>query len=629
METDRLTELENTKICRICLNSSEEDAFYFDIFESNNDCNASSLPMQILSVGAVEVYPNDGMPRKICKICKGIMSNSFKFKQICKRADTLLKMYPMTGKLPAKIQLPEELMPVKPVKNPIIEESSDVTIQIMAENDGYLLEYEDEEEQELKQVQEELKQEQEQTYMMQSQTDTPVEVVETHVFACTMCERSYPLSQLLEIHMKNHVRERNHPCDLCSKSFFSKYDLAKHNLIHTGQKDYKCIVCKKSFSRSTLLYRHEKIHTNAVKFTCSECARSYLNEDDYLKHIETHKKSRKFKCNYCDKKFAFKQGLERHEVVHAIDQPFPCEYCELRFPSASKLSRHLTQHAGTRPFPCKVCNKSFMLSHHLSRHARTSHQLPGAYQCTICNEMFEDRSNYIDHCTKHAAESLQCPLCKTSFDDIDQVMAHLTLHSENEEYSCDYCDMVYLESDELEKHFIEQHNNEICSIAGGEETIEFIVYGDHMKSGNNYSRKPKRKAEDSCENPRSKIKLMDETDLIEHQDDNEVDITEQYDIEGDGDGSDYTIETLADGIYMEYPEDVKEETPLPKVKVQSPAKPLPMKQQPTEVKISPAQKHYKVKTPVYETRKMLPSEIEKLKAQGKIMFKDGKMILKK
>lgn len=55
METDRFTELESIKICRICLNSSEEDAFYFDIFESNNDCNASSLPMQILSVGAVEV----------------------------------------------------------------------------------------------------------------------------------------------------------------------------------------------------------------------------------------------------------------------------------------------------------------------------------------------------------------------------------------------------------------------------------------------------------------------------------------------------------------------------------------------------------------------------------------------
>ena len=301
-----------------------------------------------------------------------------------------------------------------------------------------------------------------------------------------------------------------------------------------------------------------------------------------------------------------------------------------------------------------------MLSHHLSRHARTSHQLPGAYQCTICNEMFEDRANYIDHCTKHAAESLQCPLCKTIFDDIDQVMAHLTLHSENEEYSCDYCDMVFLNQDDLEKHFIDQHNNEICSITGGEETIEFIVYGDHLKSGNNYSRKPKRKAEDSIENPSSKMKLIEESDLIEHQQDNEVDITDQYDIEGDG--SDFTIETLEDGSYMEYTEDAKEERTIPKVvkefklpkgvsitktdpptspqpakkstfvipkKVQTPTKQLPMKPQPTEVKISPAQTHYKVKTPVYETRKMLPSEIEKLKAEGKIMFKDGKMILKK
>lgn len=299
-----------------------------------------------------------------------------------------------------------------------------------------------------------------------------------------------------------------------------------------------------------------------------------------------------------------------------------------------------------------------MLSHHLSRHARISHQHPGAYQCTICNESFEDRSTYIDHCTQHATESLQCPLCKTCFDDIDQVMAHLTLHSENEEYSCDYCDMVYLDQDDLEKHFIEQHNNEICSIAGGEETIEFIVYGDHLKSANNYSRKTKRKTDDnnSFEIQTSKMKLVDESDLIEHQQDNDVDITEQYGITG---GSAFTIETLEDGSYLEYTEHVKEEVIIPKVKefklpkgvsitktdlpvspakkstfvipkkIQAPVKQLPVKQQPTEVKLSPAQKNYKVKTPVYETRKMMPAEIEKLKAEGKIMFKDGKMILRK
>ena len=296
------------------------------------------------------------MPRKICKICKSIMSNSFKFKQICKRADTLLKMYPMTGKLPAKIQLPEELLPVSvyllknlkhvltisiiqpepassviiekackvkfthsctqteeeeyeskevvleqeeddkqyhfieyketdveasdvsliapppffddpptpptppkikvkiesvkilnkssdkqvpklPFKrsnnmkiekvfkspkilnsafnsfqpnleNPIVEETLDGNIQIITgENNEYLLEVEDQDQEQ-----------DEECFTMESPMDAKIEIVETHVFACTMCERSFPLSQLLEIHVKNHIRERNHPCDLCDKS---------------------------------------------------------------------------------------------------------------------------------------------------------------------------------------------------------------------------------------------------------------------------------------------------------------------------------------------------------------------------------------------------------------------------
>lgn len=45
---DRTEELENRKICRICL-TQEDDANLSDIFDS------SSLPMEILSIGSVEV----------------------------------------------------------------------------------------------------------------------------------------------------------------------------------------------------------------------------------------------------------------------------------------------------------------------------------------------------------------------------------------------------------------------------------------------------------------------------------------------------------------------------------------------------------------------------------------------
>lgn len=73
--------------------------------------------------------------------------------------------------------------------------------------------------------------------------------VETNVFPCPYCERSFPLKQLLDIHVTNHTRERKFACEICQKLFFSKYDLSKHALIHSGEKPFQCVVCSKSFSR--------------------------------------------------------------------------------------------------------------------------------------------------------------------------------------------------------------------------------------------------------------------------------------------------------------------------------------------------------------------------------------------
>lgn len=210
--------------------------------------------------------------------------------------------------------------------------------------------------------------------------------VETNVFPCPYCERSFPLKQLLDIHVTNHTRERKFACVICQKLFFSKYDLSKHALIHSGEKPFQCVVCSKSFSRSTLLSRHEKIHVEQPKHVCSYCDRKYLNAEDLEKHIERHKKNRPFPCNLCGKSFAFKQGLERHEVIHQKYQPFQCEHCEQSFSTPNKLARHLTAHAGQRPFPCRLCPKSYLLSHHLTRHLRSHKDGEGSYKCSDCDK---------------------------------------------------------------------------------------------------------------------------------------------------------------------------------------------------------------------------------------------------
>lgn len=105
------------------------------------------------------------------------------------------------------------------LEDPIVEETTDGNIQIITGvNEEYLLEVEDQD-----QEQEQEHEQEQECLIIESPLDVPIEVVETHVFACTMCERSFPLSQLLEIHMKNHARERNHPCEYCDKSVSNLY----------------------------------------------------------------------------------------------------------------------------------------------------------------------------------------------------------------------------------------------------------------------------------------------------------------------------------------------------------------------------------------------------------------------
>lgn len=295
--------------------------------------------------------------------------------------------------------------------------------------------------------------------------------VETDVFPCDMCERSFPLRQLLDIHMANHIRERSFTCTICKKGFFSKYDLGKHKLIHTGEKPHKCVVCKKAFSRSTLLTRHEKIHTDQPKLLCVYCERQFLSKPELDKHTERHKKRRPFPCKMCGKSFAFKQGLERHEAVHAKEQPHKCEHCDMSFPTPSKLARHLTAHAGRRPYPCRLCPKSYLLSHHLTRHLRShSRSEPGSYKCYECDKVFASRDELIFHSAVHATQSLTCPLCKLSFENIEEVTAHIKSHTEGEQFACEFCDLIFTSEKQLEMHREVQHSDEHAAYTKDNQT---------------------------------------------------------------------------------------------------------------------------------------------------------------
>ncbi|KAL5287740.1 hypothetical protein ACFFRR_008554 [Megaselia abdita] len=470
------------------------------------------------------------MPPYICNPCRLTFEHCYRFKQMCKKADTALRQFPLTGKWPSKLDrpdIPSELLPPPPQQiyhsSPIILNSLPIEEEDMDFKPNTIIFNEEEEDmkpqiisivnkptvkfmakrelitnpqkkrllnkESVKILNKEAGKNHYQepimtTPVVHTNMDGNIEIVskilesdektaepdpvktaipiQTNVFPCSQCERSFPLKQLLDMHMHRHLRERNFDCEQCDKAFFSKYDLGKHMMTHTGEKPFKCVACGKSFSRSTLLHRHEKSHTDVAKFLCVYCEKPFISKEEMEKHAERHKKHRPFACTFCNKSFAFKQGLERHETIHSRQQPYPCQYCNLSFSTPSKLARHLTAHAGKRPYPCKLCKKSYHLSHHLTRHMRSHKGNQGSYKCVECDKIFTSRDELIYHSAQHATQSLTCPLCKEHFDSVEGVSEHIQQHAEGEQFACEFCDLIFMTDDKLILHCASSHAAEMA-----------------------------------------------------------------------------------------------------------------------------------------------------------------------
>ncbi|KAF5299352.1 hypothetical protein FQA39_LY02525 [Lamprigera yunnana] len=493
----RASVLRKMKICRFCL---EEEGPFTNIYDRDSK-QSVPLPLQIMACIAIEVFANDGMPQLICSSCRTLTQQAYNFKTTCKQSDDALKLFVATGNLVKptnnKRILSNSVIPEQSIKkkkkveeyvasnaqevnpevvtlnyNSSLDLNNDITIVSLESPDktsdnnksmettSTNVEHFEEDENDSKgnTIHYTL------TNSVDDEDDTinpvlKVPQVETDVFPCIHCERSFPLKQLLEIHMQIHQRERSFTCEECNRKFFTKYDLSKHILTHSGLKPFSCVVCNKTFSRESLLHRHEKIHIEVPKYMCTICERTFLTKEDLDVHSEKHKKKRPFACRLCTKRFVFKQGLERHELTHADQKPHKCNYCEASFTSPIKLTRHITSHAGLRPYPCKLCGRTFLLSHHLTRHMRSHYSAKSSnappvceHKCDVCSMSFRRKDSLINHSAIHSMVNLKCVICNTSFDNAKMVKEHITTHLSGLPYPCDRCDYSFDTQDQLEEH---------------------------------------------------------------------------------------------------------------------------------------------------------------------------------
>ncbi|KAF7274778.1 uncharacterized protein LOC143195274 isoform X2 [Rhynchophorus ferrugineus] len=471
--------LRDMKICRFCLSSSEKDLT--SIYQK--DLKMAPLTVQIMSCISIEVFPSDGLPQFICSSCKQQTNQSYIFKSNCKKADDALKNFLQTGELikPERSKLinkgttTAQILPVKDVK--IVEDSEQesshskriklqdgteiITLCIThSENSTH-----DDSSQDSIPNDDDLGDTFQEGFLNESQES--VKQVETDIFPCDQCDRTFPLKQLLDLHVQNHSRERAFSCSTCGSEFLTKYNLQMHEKTHSEAKPFSCGICGQEFGRESLLRRHEQTHTDQT-------------------HLLKHEKKRPFMCRECDKSFVFKQGLERHMTsFHALDKPHKCNYCEAAFSSQIRLTRHITTHAGLRPYPCKICGRTFLLSHHLTRHMRSHYaaeqnmkpeEAIGQHKCDICSMSFRRKDSLINHSAIHSMVNLRCVICNTAFETADMVKEHITTHLQGLPFPCEKCDYSFENQYQLEEHEVKHAEMEY------EEQIEKEVMSE-VKQG--------------------------------------------------------------------------------------------------------------------------------------------------
>ncbi|XP_050358084.1 uncharacterized protein LOC126778494 isoform X3 [Nymphalis io] len=153
------------------------------------------------------------------------------------------------------------------------------------------------------------------------------------------------------------------------------------------------------------------------------------------------------------------------------------------FVSVTKLARHVRSHAGERPYPCKFCNKCFTKSHHYTRHLRLKHREMNRsgrgpfgetelYRCEQCEDTFSTQDDLIYHSAIHATQNLTCPLCQEKFEDIDAVTSHIKSHVNSEEFSCDFCELVFTSKEKLEIHTLKTHEDEMQDLSADDSSVE-------------------------------------------------------------------------------------------------------------------------------------------------------------
>jgi len=321
-------------------------------------------------------------------------------------------------------------------------------------------------------------------------------------YKCTECGRCFQNSEVLEVHMRSHSRQKPFECTVCNTRFALSCSLATHSRIHSGCKPYKCHMCDEAFSESEHLSTHMRIHAGDRPHVCHMCGEAFLLSGDLNRHLRVHTGDKPYVCSLCDKSFSdcshlhtcmnrIRENSSLHDYSvpyihensspcigpHDYSKPYIqedtmqcspvgqrddgrpyiqvqaeclCHFCGKVFKTNREVKQHIRVHTGAKEYSCKHCSESFRSFYGRSRHLLELHNEGSWFLCNVCGKKFASRGNFNVHVRQHEdVKPYVCCECPRRFQTAGDLKSHLLKHSQK---SCILCKKSFSRKAYVSRH---------------------------------------------------------------------------------------------------------------------------------------------------------------------------------
>ncbi|XP_020852731.1 zinc finger protein 518A isoform X1 [Phascolarctos cinereus] len=171
-----------------------------------------------------------------------------------------------------------------------------------------------------------------------------------------------------------------------------------------------------------------------------------------------------FSCTKCRDNVRYSPNdLQKHfQLLHCGELPlYPCEMCSFSANDFQSFKQHRLIHRSTL-VKCDICNDENVYTLlDLTKHFTVNHCVNGNFQCEKCKFSTKDVGTFVQHIHRHNEIHYKCSKCHHISFTKGEFQQHLFVHSTTVPFSCQYCNYSAAGKDQLLKHVIALHKDQL------------------------------------------------------------------------------------------------------------------------------------------------------------------------